>query len=343
MRRSPAFTLVELLVTISIIMVLAAMLVPAFNMVRFAAHASSTANRMENILHALTTYGSGEQTSAYRLHARLIAPRLLAMGEKTGVVDFVTSRRLSITVPDPDIKVNGVTQDWLYQDVDATTPAYLFRWPWGQPALSFSDPTLGITPGAPESRKLAGLEPGLSFELLLAADVFGAAIGDPGTAYASDRRRSAAWNDAWGNPLIVAWGLHQPQKNTKVIAQRVVASQSTGGNARQYAPPDFYYQLCSSHYKHTRSVYVAIAAAGPALRTPLSGTISTDSANIWSQVTQVDLNPGDGAGSGVFHRAGLNWDQDSFSRPPWDGVGRADTTINGQRERCFLTQPIDVR
>ncbi len=343
MRHLIAFTLIELLVVISIILVLAALLVPAFSMVRFAAQASSTSNRMENVLHALSTYGSGEQTSAYRLHAKLIAPRLLTLGGKTGVIDFVTSRRLSVTVPDPDLKVNGIAQDWLYRDVDASTPSYLFRWPWGQPALSYSDPTTGVTAGPAEPRKLAGLDPGLSFELLLTAGVFEAAAGDPAAAYASDRRRSAAWNDAWGNPLVVAWGMYQPQMNTKVLAQRVVASQSTSGNERQYAPPDWYYQLGSSHYKHTRSVYLVVAAAGPVLRTPLTGTIATDSAGIWNQVTQVDVTPGDGAGNGAFHRAGIDWDQDSFGHPPWKGVGRADATITGERERCFLTQPVDVR
>lgn len=371
--RRRAFTLIELLIVIAIIMALAGLLIPGLAWVREAARANLTRNRMENINLALAAYGSSELTSAYQIHRLVLGRRLAAQGGtwglragKPGVLDMITSNVTGVRVPDFNAtlwfegvaKTAAITADpWLYEDTGyqaylnaraaatQTRPYPCMAWPWGKPALKHVDPQdIRLVATAPEALAIDSLDPGVSFELLLLADLF-AVTGGGGdaetqkarTKYETDRRPGALWNDAWGNPLVAAWGLYQPMKNVTVERVVRITGQGTGTGTKLGKPQDYFWKAATDQYNNARTVYCAVAAAGPRVRTNQSGSGSAAFAaylsGIWTQVA------GKAADNGVFAKAGKVWTELSWSSPPWQGVGEA----KWKGERCFLTQPQEIR
>ncbi|MDA3961166.1 MAG: type II secretion system protein [Planctomycetota bacterium] len=155
--------------------------------------------------------------------------------------------------------------------------------------------------------------------LLQAAEVLPA--GQAGLdAYRSDRVPSQTWNDAWGNPLVVAYALYQPERCGSI------------GWAQNYAPRrHFFLQNAKEQYGHTRALYLTVGAVGKKVRTSLPNTW-TDSATDATVLRDLWLQIRDTAEA---HR----WTEQSWSDPAWSG-GMTKGSKNG--ETSFVATPITV-
>ena len=380
-RRGPsAFTLIELLIVVTVIAILAAMILEVMNMVRFKSRVVVTNQRMEAILEALTQYGRAQGSGCYMIQSGAnlggtllyqAAVRATATSHITGGV--VTS--VSITNPGvgyataPTVTFSGgtfganatgtaninasgtVTGITLLSggnsystapniliglptslggsvigvgtNLDVTKP-YNFGFPWNHENLigsldtkvqTITDPVNGRT-HLVSTVKIGDLNPMASESLLALVGIL--PPDDPATAnnetqdaYRTDRTTKQPWNDAWGNPLVVAYGLFQPE-DAKLIASAMTA------------------------YQYSRSVYIAVAAAGQSLQTPLSTDWTTVASNqqlIWNQATAICSPPG----------TPMSWTYAAFDRPPWQGSIQTNATIAGKNLGSCLTAPIEIK
>jgi prepilin-type N-terminal cleavage/methylation domain-containing protein len=118
--RRHAFTLIELMVVISIIALLAAMLMAAIPEVRFNAKALKTTQRMEAVLQAFSRLGQQEGSACYIIQDKVIYP---ATGK--GVVLFM---------PDPAGGMEQVAKTGsgtFFTPVDLAEK-HFFGYPWGK-------------------------------------------------------------------------------------------------------------------------------------------------------------------------------------------------------------------
>ena len=295
MRRT-AFTLIELLVVIAIIGVLAALLMGAITRIRFQSRSLDTQHRIGAITQALTSISKDEQGAAFSIHRDVIFP-----GLNDGVVTFQvsTSGERGAGTRSPRIGT------W----IDPTKP-HLFSFPWGAKGW---DLTTGAEMAA-QPRHLGQLTPTLTTALLRYVDL----IPDE-AAWLSNRGLKQAWNDAWGNPLVIGTGLYQPPANSAITSTTFGAALGTVVRA------DHHLRLAEQQFAYVRACYFAVGAAGEQLQTPLSGVAATDMANLWSQVTT------------VCHAD--QWSEASFASAPWSGV-RIER-VSGAAS--FLSAPLEVR
>jgi hypothetical protein len=138
--------------------------------------------------------------------------------------------------------------------------------------------------------------------------------------YRKDRRTTQAWNDAWGNPLLVSYALFQPERFSRVF---------DGQNRR-----DLLLHGAMTAYKYNRSIYLAAGAIGPTIRdrTKLDALAASTAASgdapvlraLWTQVRECCK--------------AYDWTERSFDQPPWKGVRNLSTA----GERCFLTSPLEL-
>jgi len=337
---SRAFTLIELLVVLAVIAILAAMLLPVLSMIRTSAKALATTQRMEEILRTVQAVPASTQRPAAAL--------MRALGE--GVDEFATNPA--------DGALKPLAGTWL------TAAPHHFPVPWEQPGL---DPLSGMaldesSPAAARSAThgLAALSPLRTEDLLLLAGT----IPDAAT-WRSDRSAAKAWNDRWGNPLALAYGVYQPVANSAVITTRrtLVAKAMDNGNAmvpgltheaRTAVFPDLFLVQATQAYAMTRCVYLAVAAAGPVLPGELAsgagdpawtGTAGNP-ARVWTAVNRVGNRsvPGDDASPELWRTDFQVWSPstpavNAFTNPPWTGIRR----LRFQGQLSMLSAPIVVK
>ena len=150
------------------------------------------------------------------------------------------------------------------------------------------------------------------------------------TAYRTDRQRDRPWNDAWGRPLLLSFGLYHPRKFGAF-------------------PQDQFVRSARVAYSYSRSLYIAGAAVGPKLPDSVSDAdIANDAADwttagtgllplLWGHCIVVA-----GTSDGVE-----SWRTDgsvtppfnAFATPPWSGIRRARS--NGRY--CLLSAPVEIR
>jgi prepilin-type N-terminal cleavage/methylation domain-containing protein len=311
MRR--AFTFVELLMVMLIVAVFMALLLPLVNALRFHARAADTGQRLRGVELALRAAGANE-SPALRLHQGVIAPALVAAGLSPGVTEFQASVGYAFGW-NGDSNGGGlmvpVKGSWLVPH------AYAWAYPWGQGRL---DDQGGLT-STIEAHNYRALSP-----LATPAFLRFAGIMRNDDDWLKDRNTSRPWNDAWGNPLVIAFALYQPMQNTTVTSTWLTTSNSQV--AKSGILPDLYLKQANKTYGYTRAVYIGLGSVGPVVRTQLATDAVNLANDLWTQVTDVC--------------AASQWDEQAWEHRPQDWHADVRWGRKG-RERSCLTAPIDLR
>ncbi len=258
MRRN-AFTLVELMVVILIIMILVGLILAGMSLLGKSADAVMTIQRIEAITAGLQSLGKDKLSSGQVLLRQAISPTLVASGKPGGVLDMVYTQQGGLHVSQGS---------WL----DSTHPPCL-PFPWGSQGIDDNGATVPMA-----SRTLADFSPAASVALLQLAS-----SETTSAAWLGDRGPEKAFNDAWGNPLIVSFAVFQPAM--PAVMQRSFDT-----------------------WQHSLSVYITVGSAGPILTQPLVGAIPADTASLWTQITTIC--------------EAATWNESSLLNPPWQGVKR---------------------
>ena len=192
-----AFTMMELLIVIGIIGLLAAMITVVSSRARDQAKAAITQQRIEAVVQGLLAYQSDGS---------------LAMSLQYGPLGVVP----------PTENGYARSEDWsvVYGPAPVATP-YFWDAPFGKIPKDY---TTGL-PVPPDSvDRLSNFNPQKTIELLYASGVMidprdVERTVDPTTPagpysiasqlLAKDRSSKMAWNDAWGNPIIVGYAVYQ--------------------------------------------------------------------------------------------------------------------------------------
>lgn len=199
------------------------------------------------------------------------------------------------------------TGTWFTQD-DYDTNRHLFAFPWPEVdkihATSFPPrqsktvyssgaavtyPLVCQAPGdldaeGYQTASLADLSPLKTLDLMAAAGLFERNGVEP-SVYFTDRGGDRPWNDAWGSPLVVAYGLFQPPVSGYVAAPRIAHPHHIRGQGVE-RQDGWRVAEARKRYDHGRALYLSFAAPGPDLPKELSpdAAINPDPA-VWASTT----------------------------------------------------------
>ena len=267
--RRRGFTLIELLIVIAVILVIIGMLIVVAQRVRMNAHDMRTVHRIEDVLREISQLGRSQGSTAYVLQRDAQLPGVLTYGVDTDT--------LAVSV------ASAGTGPMTYG------PSYEFKYPWGRHIKAIDGV---VPPAAPDpaevtlaEKSLPDLDPQWTVQLLtlighLPKDDTSTTANESEDYWAKERDPALPFNDSWGNPLVFAVAVYQPEKDDAVAHH-----QEFGFN---------------------RAVYVAGAAGGKKLANALTGDPITDPRNIWDQAIDV-CN-------------GSEWTRKAFDTPPWQNV-----------------------
>ena len=313
MNRHRGFTLIELLVVIVIIAVLVALLLPVVSLVRFKARAVDTSLRLEAALHALVEHGGQKNSAAFALmrDADLDGVKLWAVERGDRMVSALDN------APEPETDAALLARAGVVTNAPLDyTADHTFAFPWGRERDLDGDGLFGEPGEEPDPRHLGQLSTARSTELMVLSGI----APDP-SAYRDDRSPERRWNDAWGNPLVLAYGVYQDR------AQAITGEHvDPDGKTSAYATNSML--QAREAYGFTRAVYLSAAAAGP--RFTRDPDFATTLQAVWDQAIAVCGS--DDAGDPL-------WTAGGFTDPPWEGVrlGKAD------RRRSFLAAPVELK
>lgn len=368
-------TLIEILIVITVIAVLAGLLLTAVPRLAYNARALDTAGRMQGLLQAATLATSQEGGCASFLQRAIpsfggtAVMRISASGQLTGATwhrcwpedgsnandnhcDNASGKPLVLSYPWGKNRTYFLFETWY---VTGKTLAGSFpaagsstAWP-ARPWPTLPVPVVGannwataFTPAkrsqweTPEPIGLSSLRVHYSFDLLKVFGLLeGAGAGNELTAYTTDRGKKRPWNDAWGNPLVVAYAVFQPPRCDDTVMV---------GLGQPKKRDDYYLTQALESYRYNRSVYISLAAAGPKLRAPLTGNWSTDAAAIWRQAN--DVCNRDDNGTELWQTYGdasnPNVPANAFTAPPWEDIRRGQHR-RYPGERPMLSAPKEFK
>lgn len=290
------FTLIELLVVILIVAILVGLLLPVLATMRFKARATDTQLRMEAVLHELGKVGQGRLSTAY----------VLMRDADLGGVKLWATTRGDVDIerqgygPQPETDPAVLSQARIGANVHLDYgQAHHLQWPWGRERDLDRD---GAYTDAPAALHLGQLAVDRT-ETLMALT----GIAPDATAYRDDRGPGQRWNDAWGNPLVIAHGVYQDQG-------QLLGNLNTLAQAKR-------------QFGFSRAVYLSVAAAGP--RFTRGATFEDTAQGVWAQALEL-CNTEDGDPV---------WTEAGFADPPWEGIA------HGKRDKrhAFLAAPIELK
>jgi type II secretory pathway pseudopilin PulG len=318
--RRSAFTLLELLIVISIVMVLIGLMVVGIQSARFQAKAAATGQRIDSILQGLQMLGQSQGNTAYVVQKSLWERETAAPKDIYGVILF----DFNGLTPKPKVIGAGPSTYGFWLDV---TKPYHFGYPWGKKDLfvsttfpaGCSDTKKGVT--AP---KLRDLNPRKTLDLLAIAGIIRSDTAANALADYQICNHNKPWCDAWGRPLVVAYGIFQPSD----------ADATKAGTA---------VQMALQQYQYNRSVYVAVGAIGPYLDSTLGTQLDLTTPTLtnaggtldkmWTQINDV-CSPS---------ATPEEWVATSWDAPPWQGVKRGRLKQGGRELRSLLSTPHELK
>ncbi len=346
------FTLVEIVIVLSIIAILAGLILGALIAARERAQVILTISRIEGALQAVAQLGQGS--------GNLATPSLQRDAGLAGTQTFV--RRIVANTPTVMPDPVGTLWHDCYPKTTATgsgnpvivvpSPGapLVMAYPWGQPRLyeihepwyagplTLPDPSVTVADAAawrvPEKHNLAEFWPRKSAEILKVAGI----ITDV-TTYYTDRSTKRPWNDAWGNPLLMSYALFQPPECNRA---------DTLSDGRKRFANDHYLQQAAEMYQYNRSTYIVAASAGPALddvKIP-GGKVPPDASNVvgqwyptltamWEQTTAICMPPSEPK---------YLWDENAVKTAPWSGVRKGISRVSPSRKAIgLMSAPIEVK
>ncbi|MDA3963065.1 MAG: hypothetical protein PF961_19950 [Planctomycetota bacterium] len=298
-----AVTLIELLIAIGIILLLAGLLLPAVRGIREKARWLDTSNRISQVGQALSAMGQDDGGATIAL--------LRAAGAG-GVL------RLDPT--DPQTPIEGT---WF--DYDPTNRAWQLRFPLERQTITFTgrnkeDGSVNESylpvDGKPIDFALSESEAGFTAKLMAAAG-----IAPNEAAARSDRSPTKAWNDAWGNPILISVAVWQYGPISSGALSRWPQSNNSHEttpmtNARHYFWRRMY-QEATRYLEGSQASWVWLAAAGPKAALPSATLSDADYQTMWSTVEST-VNRDD-AGAPLWHSHPAN-NQRPLAEPPWTGL-----------------------
>jgi prepilin-type N-terminal cleavage/methylation domain-containing protein len=382
-----AFTLLELLVVIAVILVLASLLSVLIGQAAFASRRLVTVERIQ----AVTT--SIEQSTVHDVDGCLqliMACQITSPPYPTSISPTNSMPALqSFPLPTgpthgmwpANDTPTGVQHEHIYPTPPpmGTGGAQYFNDPWGRVRPDTALPN-------PAPHLLRNLCPYYTRELLMAATI----LDPPNTAnpqrdgyheYMTNRSAAQPWNDRWGNPLVVSYGLYEPLPTPP--------GSTTMNNASPWEIQNLNLQAHQSAYAQTRIMYLSVAAAGPHPRVSAAQLQSTDEGTwcpvtgralapapagdpplllaLWAQACEVceQAVPLTALPAGITPPASAaydrDWSEQSFASPPWQGTTWGHMTpaayavdqnhllavpvpipYAGQTEDCFLSAPVEI-
>ncbi len=378
-RSRTAFTLMELLVVLAIIAVLAAIIIATVPLVMDQAKALTTQQRLQQVKTQLGLRGQEMGSICYYLQNGIAAFGGTLEFERTSGDDYMVPK-------------DGAAWHRTYPQAQGLAPLVL-AYPWGQgrtyyiredwyanafsPNLAVTDPNTWSVDereawATAEEHDLSELYPRRSGEILVLLG-----LADSLADYRNDRGPQRPFNDAWGNPLVVAYAIYQPpryappsipawstghfyaagewvedggQRYLCILTHDNPSDPSDSGNrpgtsdgaaywVEALHDDDHYLQQAYQDYGYNRAVYLAIGASGPSLSPNVFPTGSVP--------TGGDDMAWDGYLDALWAQvctvcmpdATATWDESSFDDPPWKGTRQAEGGYQGVACECFLSTP----
>lgn len=308
MRR--AMTLIEVLVVITIIALLIGLLVPTTRFAMRAARASGTAQRINGVLAGLAGLSSTDGVAA-RIQREAGLGGVLAFDYPNGFLAPTQGTWLTYGAP------------------------HHLRFPYGQKRLQFQGNGAGASELPPADFTLGQLSPAKSLELLVAAGIIPAGSRAE-AAYAENRSGDVAWNDRWGNPLVVGYALYQYGPAT--------GSGESAAGTKEF---DNQWRTVLQRYGRTRSLLVAVGAGGPVLPAGFDGQLGTllaasdrpaTLAALWAHIDTVANRLDDG--TTPRWRVDASASVNAAERAPWVGIRQAG---DSEGRYCLLSAPQELQ
>jgi|GEM_PF-4079206 len=232
---------------------------------------------------------------------------------------------------------------WPASDWDQATPGVVpVVWgsPWGRAAWQMTSATVAGNPvtyangdlaTTSDPHTLAELSPLATLALLATGGVL--TDGFTAAHYRSDRDPNRPWNDAWGNPLVLASAAYVPNRHDVKNAEADMNYRSVS------RPRDFLLSKSLQQHGFRAAVYLSIGSVGPAVNaTDIPGVPSLTAAMSWSAADDALALRGLWNHIRTTCRAS-EWTQDSFAKPAWEGLRR----IKQSNGFCLLMAPVDIQ